>query len=68
MAALLMAMTYMFLRPFRQVMGLFRQVSEGNLRARLAPFDQRALPVAEEMQTMRTQLNAGQHKPPDRRH
>lgn len=57
MAALLMAMTYMFLRPFRQVMGLFRQVSEGNLRARLAPFDQRALPVAEEMQTMRTQLN-----------
>lgn len=57
MAALLMAMTYMFLRPFRQVMGLFRQVSEGNLKARLAPFDQRALPVAEEMQTMRTQLN-----------
>lgn len=50
-------MSRMFFKPFQQVMGLFAQVRDGNLSARLRPFKRHMLPVAEEMQTMRTQLN-----------
>ena len=57
MIVLYALLSRLFFRPFQQVMGLFRQVRDGNLNARLAPFDRRMLPVADEMQTMRTQLN-----------
>lgn len=48
----------LFFKPFQQVMGLFKQVQTGNLNARLKPFKRHILPVADEIQTMRTQLNS----------
>ena len=58
MVALYAFFARLFFKPFQQVMGLFRQVRDGKLDARLPAFPRRVLPVAEEMQTMRTQLNA----------
>lgn len=58
MALLYVGFTELFFIPFKQIMRLLRQVRNGNLYERLPPFQKRIMPISEEMEMMREQLNA----------